>query len=143
LLGTCYSVKNNGEKRFAGTDLGFNQLLRPAMYDSFHDVEIYRDGGSEVTETMEQSIVGNICESGDIMAKDRQLPEIAEGDVVAMLDAGAYGYVMASPYNQRPRPAEVLIQANGEARIIRRRETLNDMLNMYPEADALLSEFGE
>lgn len=143
LLGTCYSVKNNGEKRFAGTDLGFNQLMRPAMYDSFHDVEIYREGGSEVTETMEQTIVGNICESGDIMAKDRQLPEIAEGDVIAMLDAGAYGYVMASPYNQRPRPAEVLIQENGEARLIRRRETLNDLLNMYPEADALLSEFGE
>ncbi|MCT4626102.1 diaminopimelate decarboxylase [Halodesulfovibrio sp.] len=143
LLGTCYSVKNNGEKRFAGTDLGFNQLMRPAMYDSFHDVEIYREGGSEVTETMEQSIVGNICESGDIMAKDRQLPEIAEGDIIAMLDAGAYGYVMASPYNQRPRPAEVLIQENGEARLIRRRETLNDLLNMYPEADALISEFGE
>ncbi|WP_290922805.1 diaminopimelate decarboxylase [Halodesulfovibrio sp.] len=143
LLGTCYSVKNNGEKRFAGTDLGFNQLMRPAMYDSFHDVEIYREGGSEATETMEQSIVGNICESGDIMAKDRQLPEIAEGDVIAMLDAGAYGYVMASPYNQRPRPAEVLIQANGEPRLIRRRETLNDLLNMYPEADELLNEFGE
>ncbi|OBQ46445.1 diaminopimelate decarboxylase [Halodesulfovibrio spirochaetisodalis] len=143
LLGTCFSVKNNGEKRFAGTDLGFNQLMRPAMYDSFHDVEIYREGGSEVTETMEQTIVGNICESGDIMAKDRQLPEIAEGDVIAMLDAGAYGYVMASPYNQRPRPAEVLIQENGEARLIRRRETLNDLLNMYPEADALISEFGE
>lgn len=143
LLGTCFSVKNNGEKRFAGTDLGFNQLMRPAMYDSFHDVEIYREGGSEVTETMEQSIVGNICESGDIMAKDRQLPEIAEGDVIAMLDAGAYGYVMASPYNQRPRPAEVLIQANGEPRLIRRRETLNDLLNMYPEADELLNEFGE
>ena len=143
LLGTCYSVKNNGEKRFAGTDLGFNQLMRPAMYDSFHDVEIYREGGSEDTEMMEQSIVGNICESGDIMAKDRQLPEIKEGDTIAMLDAGAYGYVMASPYNQRPRPAEVLIQENGEARLIRRRETLNDLLNMYPEADQLISEFGE
>ncbi|MCG8533290.1 MAG: diaminopimelate decarboxylase [Desulfovibrionales bacterium] len=143
LLGTCYSTKNNGEKRFAGTDLGFNQLLRPAMYDSFHDVEIYREGGEATAETVEQSIVGNICESGDIMAKDRQLPEIKEGDVIAMLDAGAYGYVMASPYNQRLRPAEVLIQANGEPKLIRRRETLNDLLNMYPEADALLREFGE
>lgn len=141
LLGTCYSVKNNGPKRFVGTDLGFNTLVRPAMYDSFHDVEIYREDGEPVTETMVQSIVGNICESGDIIAKDRELPEIMEGDIIGMLDAGAYGYVMSSPYNQRLRPAEVLVQADGRVRLIRRRETLEDLLAMYPEAEALTARF--
>ena len=71
--------------------------------------------------------MGNICESGDILAKDRQLPLIKQGDVIAMLDAGAYGWVMASPYNQRMRPAEVLIGADGRTRLIRRRETLDDL----------------
>ncbi|MFV0349876.1 MAG: diaminopimelate decarboxylase [Halodesulfovibrio sp.] len=141
LLGTCYSVKNNGPKRFVGTDLGFNTLVRPAMYDSFHDVEIYREDGEPVSATMEQSIVGNICESGDIIAKDRQLPEILEGDIIGMLDAGAYGYVMTSPYNQRLRPAEVLIQSDGKPRLIRRRETIADLLAMYPEAAELAERF--
>jgi len=141
LLGTCYSVKNNGPKRFVGTDLGFNTLVRPAMYDSFHDVEIYREDGEPVSATMEQSIVGNICESGDIIAKDRQLPEIMEGDIIGMLDAGAYGYVMTSPYNQRLRPAEVLIQSDGKPRLIRRRETIADLLAMYPEATELTERF--
>ncbi|GFM37223.1 diaminopimelate decarboxylase [Desulfovibrio psychrotolerans] len=141
LLGTCYSVKNNGTKRFVGTDLGFNTLVRPAMYDSFHDVEIYREDGEPVAETMVQSIVGNICESGDIIAKDRALPEIKEGDIIGMLDAGAYGYVMSSPYNQRLRPAEVLIGSDGRPRLIRRRESIDDLLRMYPEAEEFAARF--
>ena len=141
LLGTCYSVKNNGAKRFVGTDIGFNTLVRPAMYDSFHDVEIYREDGEPVAETMVQSIVGNICESGDIIAKDRALPEIKEGDIIGMLDAGAYGYVMSSPYNQRLRPAEVLIGSDGRPRLIRRRESIDDLLRMYPEAEELAARF--
>lgn len=143
LLGTCYSVKNNGPKRFVGTDIGFNTLVRPAMYDSFHDVEIYREDGAPVSETMLQSIVGNICESGDIIAKDRELPEVMEGDIIGMLDAGAYGYVMSSPYNQRMRPAEVLIMSNGQPRLIRRRETIEDLLALYPEAAEISARFGE
>jgi diaminopimelate decarboxylase len=111
------------------------------MYDSFHDVEIYREDGEPVSATMDQSIVGNICESGDIIAKDRQLPEIMEGDIIGMLDAGAYGYVMTSPYNQRLRPAEVLIQSDGKPRLIRRRETIADLLAMYPEAAELTERF--
>ncbi|MBQ4325554.1 MAG: diaminopimelate decarboxylase, partial [Mailhella sp.] len=78
-------------------------------------------------ELVVQTIVGNICESGDILAKDRALPRIEQGDVIAMLDAGAYGFVMASTYNHRLRPAEVLIGADGRARLIRRRETLDDL----------------
>lgn len=143
LLGTCYSVKNNGPKRFVGTDLGFNVLARPAMYDSFHDVEIYREDGDPVEETLLQTITGNICESGDLMAKDRELPEIEEGDIIGILDAGAYGYVMSSPYNQRTRPAEVLIQKNGHPRLIRRRETIEDFLRMYPEAEELITTFAQ
>ncbi len=145
LLGTCYSVKNNGPKRFVGTDIGFNTLVRPAMYDSFHDVEIYREDGEGVEsgEPMVQSIVGNICESGDIIAKDRSLPEILEGDIVGMLDAGAYGYVMSSPYNQRPRPAEVLVRLDGKAELIRRRETLKDLFRQYADGDAMLVQLGD
>ena len=76
---------------------------------------------------MEQTLVGNICESGDIMAKDRLWPEIHENDFVGVLDAGAYGFSMASNYNTRPLPAEVLITEAGEARLIRRRQTLDDL----------------
>ncbi len=131
LLGTTHCVKNNGDNRYAGTDLGFNVLVRPAMYDSFHDVEIYREQPATDGPLMEQSIVGNICESGDIIAKKRLLPEIHEGDIIGMLDAGAYGYVMSSPYNQRLRPAEVLIDAQGNAHLIRRRESLADLMAGY------------
>ena len=128
LLGRVHAVKNNGDKRYVGTDLGFNVLVRPAMYDSFHDVEIYRGEKSATdAEPMRQTIVGNICESGDILAKDRLLPVMRQGDVLGILDAGAYGFTMASNYNQRRRPAEVLIQSDGTARLIRRRETLEDL----------------
>lgn len=127
VLGTVHATKNNGPHRFVGTDIGFTVLARPMLYDAFHDVEIYRENGTPDTVTEEQTIVGNICESGDVLAKDRQLPHIEQGDVIAMLDAGAYGWVMASTYNQRTRPAEVLIGSDGKARLIRRRETLEDL----------------
>ena len=78
LLGTVHATKCNGPNRYAGTDLGFNVLVRPAMYDSFHDIEIYRENGQPDDNLVEQSIVGNICESGDILAKKRQLPLIKE-----------------------------------------------------------------
>ena len=127
VLGTVHATKNNGPHLFAGTDIGFTVLARPMLYDAFHDVEIYRENGQPDEELVEQTIVGNICESGDILAKDRALPRIEQGDVIAMLDAGAYGFVMASTYNHRLRPAEVLIGADGKARLIRRRETLDDL----------------
>ena len=133
LLGTVHATKFNGENRYVGTDLGFNVLVRPAMYDSFHDIEIFRDGGEPDTDLVEQSIVGNICESGDILAKKRMLPLIKEGDIVAALDAGAYGFVMSSSYNQRPRAAEVLITSDGTPKLIRRRETLDDLTRCFVE----------
>jgi diaminopimelate decarboxylase len=132
LLGTAHAVKNNGPTRYVGTDLGFNVLARPIMYDSFHDVEVYPADGAPRTGMM-QTIVGNICESGDILAKERMLPEVKEGDVIGMLDAGAYGFAMSSNYNQRLRPAEVLIRQDGEPALIRRRDTVEDLLAPYTE----------
>lgn len=127
VLGTVYNTKTNGTKPYVGTDLGFNVLARPMLYDSFHDVEIYRNNTQENMEELEQTIVGNICESGDIIAKNRVLPVLREGDIVAMLDAGAYGFSMSSNYTQRLRPAEVLIQKDGTAKCIRRRDTFDDI----------------
>lgn len=131
LLGSVYTVKYNGETRYAGTNLGFNVLARPMLYDAHHDMEIYRENGTPDAELIPQTVVGNICESGDIMAKARPLPKIEEGDILGVLDAGAYGYVMSSTYNQRLRPAEILIQADGTVRLVRRRETLEDLLTLY------------
>ena len=131
LLGKVHAVKNNGDNRYVGTDLGFNVLVRPAMYDSFHDLEIYRENGQPDATLLEQTVVGNICESGDILAKKRMLPPVEQGDILGVLDAGAYGYVMASTYNQRLRPAEVLIDEDGNHRCIRSRETLDDLLAGY------------
>ena len=131
LLGNVYAVKDNAGKKFAGTDIGMNILVRPTLYDSWHDIEIIRDGKVVTGNTQEISIAGNICESGDLIAKDRLLPEIQTGDIVCVLDAGAYGYAMASNYNLRLRPAEVLITSAGDARLIRRRDTYEDLFRNF------------
>ncbi len=131
LLGTVHAIKTNGETRYAGTDLGFNTLMRPVLYDAHHDIEVYRENGRPDPELVVQTVVGNICESGDILAKDRPLPLLREGDILGVLDAGAYGFAMASNYNQRLRPAEVLIGEDGRPRLIRRRDTLEDVTAPY------------
>ena len=132
LLGTVTATKSNAETAYAGSDLGFNVLMRPVLYDAFHDIEIYR-GTAPESETVAQTIVGNICESGDILAHNRELPRLKENDILGVLDAGAYGYVMASTYNSRPRPAEVLITKNGTPKLIRRRETLEDLAALFTD----------
>lgn len=131
LLGTVHAIKMNYEIKYIGTDLGFNVLIRPVMYDSHHDIEIYRKSGKVSAKNEQVRIVGNICETGDIIAKDRILPEIFEEDILGVLDAGAYGYVMSSNYNNRLRPAEVLIDRNGSHRLIRKRETLEDLVRGF------------
>jgi len=133
LLGRVHTVKTNYTTKYIGTDIGFNVLTRPILYNSHHDIEIYRgdDAQSLTQETV--TIVGNICESGDIIAQNRKLPKIYEQDVIGVLDAGAYGYSMASNYNNRLRPAEVLITANGDDVLIRRRETLADLVRHFTE----------
>lgn len=132
LLGTVNAVKQNYNTTYVGTDLGFNVLVRPAMYDSHHDIEVYRKGELVKDENLKAvTVVGNICESGDIIAKDRKLPEIIEGDILGIMDAGAYGYSMSSNYNNRLRPAEVLIKTDGNAVLIRRRDTLEDLMRNF------------
>lgn len=126
ILGDITSRKENAGIHYLGTDIGFNVLQRPIMYDSHHDIEIYST--HQITDTQSFNVVGNICESGDILAKDRQLPDAKEGDLIGIMDAGAYGFCMSSSYNQRPRCAEVLITTTGEPKLIRRRETFEDLV---------------
>ncbi len=132
LIGTVNAIKNNYGIKFIGTDIGFNVIKRPVMYESHHDIEIYRKGHmvkSDQGETV--TVVGNICESGDIVAKNRFLPVIEEGDLLGVMDAGAYCYSMASNYNNRFRPAEVLIEEGGAVRLIRRRDTFEDLIRNF------------
>ncbi len=134
LLGRVNSIKQNSGVKYIGTDVGMNVLVRPSMYDSWHDIEII-SGGKVVDrdkENLEKATVcGNICESGDVLCKDRELPKVKDGDIICVLDAGAYGYSMCSSYNTRLRPAEVLICSDGSVKLIRRRETFDDMFAFY------------
>ena len=131
LLGKVNAVKKNYETKYIGTDIGFNVLVRPMMYDSHHDIEIYRNDDTPSLKEEIVRIVGNICETGDIVAKDRKLPEILEKDIIGVLDCGAYGFSMCSNYNNRLRPAEVLIDQKGDYRLIRRRDTLEDLVRNF------------
>ena len=134
ILGRVHATKENSGIQFAGSDIGMNVLVRPSMYDSHHDIEVFRDGelvSRDSDNLTEQTVTGNICESGDILAKDRLLPKIQEGDLLCVLDTGAYGWSMCSTYNSRPRPAEVMILANGKVKQIRRKETIEDLLSMF------------
>lgn len=132
ILGRVHAIKENSGHTFAGTDVGMNVLVRPSMYDSWHDIEVIRNGKVVSRDTLiEQTVTGNICESGDILAKDRKLPAIQRGDLACLLDTGAYGWSMCSTYNSRPRPAEVLICKDGSVKLIRRRETIQDLMGLF------------
>ncbi len=131
LLGTVHALKSQFDTNYAGTDLGFNVNPRPVLYDSYHELEIFGKNEKASQATEKVSVVGNICESGDIVAKDRELPVIEQGDIIAMLDSGAYCFSMCSNYNARLKPAEVLIQSDGTPRLIRRRDTLEDIMAQY------------
>ncbi|MDR1558518.1 MAG: diaminopimelate decarboxylase [Clostridiales bacterium] len=131
LLGTVHAVKFNGPVKYVGTDIGFNVLARPVMYDAHHDVEIYRRDDLTSGKRECVNIAGNICESGDILAKNRLLPEILEDDLLGVLDAGAYGHSMSSNYNNRLRPAEILLREDNSVRLIRGRDTMEDLLRPY------------
>lgn len=134
VLGRVHSVKENAGITYVGTDIGFNVLQRPIMYDSHHDIEVFRDNVPlSDAPTRPQTLVGNICESGDKLATERDLPGLKRGDIVAAMDAGAYGYSMSSNYNHRLRPAEVLIGLDGQPRLIRRRDTLEDLMRGFVE----------
>lgn len=126
ILAQINTIKNNGYKMFAGLNAGFNTLIRPTMYGSYH--HIIKCEEKNHGKLVKYDITGPICESGDILGKERELPELKEEEFLAILDAGAYGFTMSSPYNSRPRPAEILIN-NGTSHIIREAETYNDLLN--------------
>lgn len=128
LLGQVTAIKENYDKKYIGTDVGFNVLARPMVYGSHHDLEIYR-GGKFIEEGPREivDVTGNICESGDLLAEGRLLPIVQEGDLIGIRDAGAYGYSMASNYNNRLRPAEVLIDSQGRLKLIRKRDSLEDL----------------
>ncbi len=112
-------------KNFIAIDAGFNLLIRPVMYDAYHEVVVANRYSEPCTELY--TIVGPICEAGDIIARDRLLPEVKRGDLIAILDTGAYGFSMSSQYNGRPRCAEVLVR-DGHADLIRERESFEDLL---------------
>ncbi len=118
LLVTANTVKEANEKVYAGTDSGMNQLVRPSVYGAYH--EIFNLSNPDAAR-QPYEVVGNICESGDVFAKQRMVQDIREGDFLAIMDAGAYGMSMASVYNLRPLPAEVLVRADGTMENIGRR----------------------
>ncbi len=126
LLARVLYVKEMGPKTFVVTDAGMNDLLRPSHYASWHDVRPaeLRAGRDDVAV----DVVGPICESGDFLALDRAIPRVESGELLAVFTVGAYGFSMASTYNQRPRPAEVLVEGE-RARLIRAREDYDDLLD--------------
>jgi len=126
LITTVVYRKTNNSKKFLITDAGMNDLLRPSLYNAFHEivpVNVRGDNGARQTI----DVVGPVCETGDFLARDRELPIVDEGELLAVLDVGAYGMALTSNYNTRPRPSEVLVDGKS-AKVIRRRETLGDLL---------------
>jgi diaminopimelate decarboxylase len=127
LLARVLYLKRNGSKQFAVVDAGMNDLLRPALYDAFHEiipVTFPPNTNEPVANVLD--VVGPVCESGDFFARDREMPTIHEGDLLAILDAGAYGMALASNYNSRPRPAEILVDGK-KAIVARKRETTQSL----------------
>ena len=124
LIGKVNAIKNENSTYWIGTDIGMNELVRPTMYNAYHEINILSPLHEE--ELITANLCGNICESGDILGKGRVFPKPHIGDIVVVKNAGAYGYSMASNYTGRPRPAEVMIKENSES-LIRRRETLDDL----------------
>ncbi|ADI74453.1 diaminopimelate decarboxylase [Methanohalobium evestigatum Z-7303] len=125
ILLTSVNTMKNAAKKFVGIDAGFNTMIRPVMYDAYHHAVVANKADKNAEDTY--TIVGPICETGDIMATDRELPEIEKGDVIAFLDVGGYGFSMSSQYNGRPRCAELLVN-KGDVDIIRKAETYADLL---------------
>jgi diaminopimelate decarboxylase len=129
LLTRVRYMKKSGAKKFAIVDAGMNDLIRPALYHSYHEIvplkEQSKSRSKKKAETID--IVGPVCESGDFFALDREMPALHTGDLLAIMSAGAYGFVMASNYNSRPLPAEALVRGEKFA-LIRKRQTNKDLI---------------
>ena len=137
LVSRVLYTKRSGEKRFLIQDAAMNDLIRPALYESFHRIWPVAvpagfpappdDYEAEISGTEPWDVVGPVCESGDFLAKDRALPPLDRDDLLAVFSAGAYGMVMSSNYNTRPRAAEILVSGK-TPRLVRRRETYEDLV---------------
>jgi diaminopimelate decarboxylase len=131
LLTRVRYIKQTAEKKFAIVDAGMNDLIRPALYHSYHEVVTVKEPitsrSTSKNKTEKIDIVGPVCESGDFFALDREMPEMHEADLLAIVSSGAYGFVMASNYNSRPLPAEALVHGDKVA-LIRRRQTWEDLV---------------
>ena len=124
LVAKCLFTKERDEKNFIMIDAGMNDLARPALYGSFHGVQpVVKDQDGMIVA----DIVGPICESGDFLVKDREVPMFRQGDLMAFMSAGAYGFAMSSTYNSRPRVAEVMVQGN-QFEVVREREKVEDLI---------------
>ncbi len=134
LLARVSYIKKSGAKKFAIVDAGMNDLIRPALYHSYHEIVPVKETRSERESKID--IVGPVCESGDFFALDREMPELHEGDLLAIMSAGAYGFVMASNYNSRRLPSEVLVRGDKFA-LIRQRQTWEDLASGEVEASLL------
>jgi diaminopimelate decarboxylase len=138
LVGRVIFTKESGGKHYIIQDVAMNDLIRPTLYDSFHRIWPVAPGPDvaappddfevRMPNTFEQNVVGPVCESGDFLAKDRYLPAVSRGELLAVFSAGAYGMAMSSNYNSRLRAAEVLVTGD-KHRLIRRRETYTDLVN--------------
>jgi diaminopimelate decarboxylase len=127
LLTRVLYLKKSGAKKFAIVDAGMNDLIRPALYQSYHEIVPVNQGRGDSPDRSiaKIDIVGPVCESGDFFALDREMPEIREGDLLAIMSAGAYGFTMASNYNSRPLPAEALVRGD-KVSLIRKRQAWGD-----------------
>ena len=124
LVAKVLYTKSNEEKKFTVVDAAMNDLARPSLYGSYHSIKPVKTDSAEI---INMDIVGPICESGDFLAKNREMPSVKQGDLIAVMSAGAYGFSMSSTYNSRPRVAEVMVKGN-EYYIIRERETYEDLV---------------
>jgi diaminopimelate decarboxylase len=124
LTRVIYRKRNNG-KQFVVVDAAMNDLLRPSLYGAYHEIVPVVLQKNRATEDVD--VVGPVCESGDFLARDRELPTVQEDELLAILDAGAYGMSLASNYNSRPRPAEVLVDGK-RVRLVRKRESVRELL---------------
>ena len=125
LLTRCLYEKKGSAKTFKIVDAGMNDLIRPALYEGHHEIVPLKQPTSDVRTPVD--VVGPICESGDFFCQNRELPDIQPGDTIALMSAGAYGFAMASNYNTRPLPAEVLVEGSTST-VIRKRQTLEDLI---------------
>jgi diaminopimelate decarboxylase len=125
LLGRVHHIKKTWGRIFVGTDIGMNTIIRPALYGAYHHIYVANRPLTKPDTVV--TVTGQVCENTDVLAKDRTLPQINVGDVIVVMNAGAYGFSMSSQYNTRPKPVEVLVN-DGQAETIRERETVGDFI---------------